>query len=217
MRSVLNIFLIVFSISGYPQKSGEWKLSRNQDGVKVYMRKSEDSKLKEVLGIMQVKSSLGALVSIAKDTKNHHLWIYANKSAVILKSISDFEWIYYNISEAPWPVSNRDIITHAVLQQDKTTYKISVISEGVPGYIPPKKDLVRIPRLRNKWEFTPKDNGLIEVKFEMSIDLGGDIPAWLVNMAIDKGPLNTLINLKKLVDSGMHKNKKLSYIMEKPQ
>jgi len=54
------------------------------------------------------------------------------------------------------------------------------------------------------------------VRFELLIDLGGDIPAWLVNMAIDKGPYYTLLNMSKVVKTSRYKDTYLNYIMEKP-
>ena len=203
-------------LSGFSQKASDWKLTRNQDGIKIYVRSVEGSRTKEILGFTQINTHLGALVSMVKDTKSHNLWIYANKSALLLKNISDFEWIYYNVSEAPWPVSNRDLITHAVLTQDNLTYKVRIDSDGRPDYIPHKENLVRVPRLSSVWEFTPKSYGIIDVRFELSIDLGGDIPAWLVNMAIDKGPFYTLLNMSKVVKTNKYSNTYLSYIKEKP-
>jgi len=216
MKFFFNLIITAsFSFSLFAQKANEWKLTRNQEGVKIYIRTAEGSRTKEVLGLMQMNTHLGALVSMVKDPKNHYLWIYANKNAKLLKLVNDFEWVYYNESEAPWPVSNRDLITHAKLKQDKFTNMVRIDSDGWPDYIPVKKDLVRVPKLSSVWEFTPKSEGIVDVRFELSIDLGGDIPAWLVNMAIDKGPFYTLLNMSKVVKTSLYKNEYLPYIKEK--
>jgi len=216
MKLLINLalFLIIPALT-FAQKASEWKLTRNQEGVKIYIRTVEGSRTKEVLGLMQMSTNMGALVNLVKDPDSHHLWIYANKNAKLLKTINDFEWFYYNVSEAPWPVSNRDLITHAIMKQDKSSLIVRIDSEGYPNYIPIKKDLVRVPKLKSIWEFTPAGEGKIDVRFELSIDLGGDIPAWLVNMAIDKGPFNTLLNMSKVINTNKYKNIKLSYIQEK--
>ncbi|MFN8258180.1 MAG: START domain-containing protein [Bacteroidales bacterium] len=208
------LFTLIF-FSAIAQKQDDWKITKQEGDIKIYMRKSDESRFKEVMGTMQVNSNLGALVYLVKDTKNHYKWIYANKNAEMLKSVNDFEWYYYNVSEAPWPVSNRDVITHAIMWQDKNTYKVTINSVGAPDYIPKKKDLVRIPRILTSWEFTPLGKNLVEVRFKLAIDLGGDIPAWLVNLAVDKGPFNTMSNMAKLIQSGTARNVNLSYIKEK--
>ncbi len=216
MKLLIHLILItIIPFCVFSQNASGWKLTRNQEGVKIYIRTVEGSRTREVLGLMQMSTNLGPLVSMVKDSENHHLWIYANKSAKLLKVINDFEWIYYNISEAPWPVSNRDLITHAKMKQDKTSGIVRIDSEGWPDYIPVKEDLVRVPKLRSVWEFTPAREGIVDVRFELSIDLGGDIPVWLVNMAIDKGPFNTILNMSKVVKTNKYKNTQLSYIQEK--
>jgi len=216
MKLLAILLLTLLSgFSGFAQKGDNWKLARDQEGVKVYLRSAGSMETKEVLGISRVPASLGALVSLVKDPEYHPNWIYANKQARFLKIISDFEWIYYNISEAPWPVRNRDLITRVKLEQDPNSYAVSIDSEGLPDYIPANKNLVRIARLKSSWVFTPKSNGIVDIRFELSIDLGGDIPAWLINLAIDKGPFNTIRNLKKAVKTDRYRNKVLPYIKEK--
>jgi len=216
MKLLAILLLTLLSgFSGFAQKGDNWKLARDQEGVKVYLRSAGSMETKEVLGISRVPASLGALVSLVKDPEYHPNWIYANKQARFLKIISDFEWIYYNISEAPWPVRNRDLITRVKLEQDPNSYAVRIDSEGLPDYIPANKNLVRIARLKSSWVFTPKSNGIVDIRFELSIDLGGDIPAWLINLAIDKGPFNTIRNLKKAVKTDRYRNKVLPYIKEK--
>lgn len=212
--SILFLF-ISYSMMALSQKSNEWKLTKNKDGIKIYMRKGTSSKTNEVLGIMQMNTHIGPLVQMVKDSENHYRWIYANKNAKTLQVINDFEWMYYNESEAPWPVSNRDVITHARIEQDLSSFIVKIYSDGMPGYIPVKKDLVRIQVLKNVWEFIPKEAGITEVHFTLSMDLGGDIPAWLVNLVIDNGPFSTIFNMSKLVQTNLYKNTYLSYIKEK--
>ena len=216
MKFLVKIILLTLftSIDCFSQEETGWALSRKSNGVNIYMRRNSNSPVKEVMGKMTVKSSLAALVYIVKDSENHYQWIYANKQARMLKTINNFEWIYYNESQAPWPVSNRDIITHAKMRQDSSSLKIVIDSKGIPKYMPEKEGLVRIPRLNTSWEFTPKKNGMVDVRFELEIDLGGNIPPWLVNVSIDKGPMNTLQNMSKLIAQDKYRKINLPYIKE---
>lgn len=216
MRLLNTLLLTILLVSsGFAQEAGDWKQVRDQEGVKIFLRSVKGLGFKEVLGLTRVSATLSALVSMVKDPENHHTWIYANKEARFLKTIGDSDWIYYNISEAPWPVRNRDLITHVNLEQNPDTYVVRIESEGWPDYIPANKNLVRIAMLKSLWVFTPMRNGIIDIRFELSIDLGGDIPAWLVNLAIDKGPFNTLLNLVEVVKTERYRSKILTYIKEK--
>lgn len=217
MKLLINLlFTFLIISSGFAQNADDWKLARNQEGVKIYLRSVKDARTKEVLGLTQVAATLGALVSMIKDPENHYTWIYANKEARFLKIISDFEWINYKISEAPWPERSSDLITHVKLEQDPDSYAVRIVSEGWPDYIPANKNYDRIAKLKSLWVFTPKSNGIIDIRFELSIELGGGIPPWLVNIAIDKGPYNTLLNIAEVVKRDMYRSKVLPYIKEKP-
>ncbi len=212
----LIIIFIILSISNtYSQNNNEWKLTKNKNGIKIYTRHSTESPIKEVKGVMTIKTSLASVIALVKDAKNQHNWVYLNKVAYLLKE-SDFEWLYYNESDAPWPVTNRDIVTHAKLIQNPRTYAIRINTKGIPDYIPEKKGIVRIKKLNSSWDFIPGKEGYVQVIFRLFIDLGGNLPAWAVNLAVDTGPYNTMQAMSEEIKRDKYKNAKRSFIKEKP-
>jgi len=98
-----------------------WKFIKDNDGIQVYSRKSDDSPIKEIKVQKVMETTLSSLVALMKDVDNHKNWTYANKKAKILEKHSEFSWIFYGYSEAPWPVANRDMVIHAKLSQDSVT------------------------------------------------------------------------------------------------
>ncbi len=205
----LTFILFVNTFNLFSQKN--WKETRYEDGIRVYMRNSDKTDIKEVLVETKMKATLSALVSIVKDSDNNKNWIYATANAEMLKEISDFEWLTYNESEAPWPIDNRDLSSRHKLTQFKND-RVHIRSIGEPDYIPEKKGIVRIPLLDSSWDFKAIDKNHAFVKFRLLIDLGGSLPSWLVNMAIDNGPFNTIKNMSSEVQKSMYKNSKLHYI-----
>ncbi len=218
VKKSLFLFLIqiLFVSSISAQENSKWSLSKNKNGIKVYTRHTVDSPIKEVMGEMELETSLSSLVAVAKDAKNHYNWVYLNKYAYLLEEPSNFEWYYYNESDAPWPVTNRDVVTHAELTQNPTTYAIRINTNGVPDYLEKKEGIVRILRLVSSWDFIPVKEGIILVRFKLFIDLGGKLPAWAINLAIDTGPFNTMDGMSNEVKREKYKNAKLSFIKEKP-
>ncbi len=85
----------------YAQKCEKWKLVRNQNNIKIFVRKHKNSGLKEVLGITEIKSNLSTIISFIKDTKNHPNWMYANKQTCALKTKHTLERILQSASTAP--------------------------------------------------------------------------------------------------------------------
>jgi len=206
--------LAILQLSFHPKNTGDWKLVTNKDGIKAYTRIVEGSSVKQVKVTTNFKSNLSPLVSLIKNVNTHKAWIYRCLKAKTINTISETEYYYYNESEAPWPISNRDIVTHAVISQDKETKTVKIISTGKPDYIEEIDGIVRIKDLQAKWYFIPKKDGTIDLTFYMHIDLGGGLPAWLINMAIADGPFETVYNLRKEAQKENNQKIKLSFIEE---
>ena len=209
--------LFIFSLSyTYAQSADSWVLTKDENGVKIYTRHNTESPIKEVKGVMELQTSLSSLVALVKDAENQHNWVYLNKVAYLLDQPSDFEWYYYNESDAPWPVTNRDIVTHAKLSQNPKTYTVKIRTNGIPNYIPVKDGIVRILKLKSSWDFIPLEDGIVKVEFRLFIDLGGNLPAWAINLAVDTGPFNTMSAMTEEIKRDKYRNAKRSFIKEKP-
>lgn len=147
--------------------------NKKQRWDKTYTRRSADSHIKETMGGADKNTSLSSIVALLQDTKNQYNRIYLNKSASLLFELSDFEQYYYSEMDAPWPVSNRGIISHAVLRQEVKTYVLSIENVGEPDCIAIKKGIVRLRNLKSLWDFVPEKDGEVTMKFQMFIDIGG--------------------------------------------
>ena len=44
------------------------------------------------------------------------------------------------------------------------------------------------------------------MEYYMKVNPGGLLPAWLVNLAVTKGPMDTMESLFELVESGYYEN-----------
>lgn len=218
MKPKTFIFIIItvsiLQFSFHSKTEEKWKLVKSKDGITAYTRNIEGSDIKQVKVKTSFKSNLSALVTLIKNVSTHEAWIYKCFKAETIKTISETEYFYYNESEAPWPISNRDIITHAVITQDKKTKTVTIISTGKPNYLKEITGIVRIKKLKAKWDFVPKNDGTIDLTFFISIDLGGGLPAWVVNMAIADGPFETVSNLRKEAQKEKYQKIKLNFIDE---
>lgn len=191
-----------------------WELVKNNKGISIYVRKHKNSSLKETLGIVKVETSLSSIIALLKDTKNHKNWMYANKKSKVLNSNNNFEWVLYTESEAPWPIKNRDLITHSTMNQDVKTCQIKINSYAIPSYITKKSGLVRIKEMNSEWQFTVINKSVIEIRFKILINLGGNLPIWLTNLAVDKGPYYTLSKMKLMLKSKKYQYINIPYIKD---
>lgn len=217
MKFSSPLFLIIlfsFSLVLQGQNDIEWKLVKNSNNIKAYVKKEPSSQIKKVKVETVLKTSLSELVAAIKDAENHKNWVFLNEKADVVEQIDEFNWIYYGISCTPWPVWDRDFVTKVHLEQNKTDYSIIVTSVSMPDYIPENKEMVRIRYIHLVWVFNPIGNGNVHISVEIETDPGGNIPIWLINMAVSKGPYKTVEGLINEIKSGKYKNHKLDYIEE---
>ncbi len=190
---LLNLILTNCLLFG--QDSNDWKLVKNPCGINVYVQKQCNIDIKKVKVVAKANANLSEVVSVIKDAENHKNWVFLNKEAFFVEETDDFNWKYYGQIDSPWPVSNRDFITNVKLVQDTSDFTITISSKSAPDFLPEKDGFVRIPYIDSRWTIYPINTDSVEISFELAADIGGKVPAWLVNLAVTKGPLLTMRGL----------------------
>jgi hypothetical protein len=191
-----------------------WELRTEKKDIKVYTRTFPDSKYKAIKVELILQTTLSRLVTVLLDIKTAPDWVYATKSAVLLKQVSPSELIYYSEVRLPWPMSNRDFIAHLITTQDPHTHVVTILGPTMNDYVPEKKDIVRVTRSEGKWILTPVDRDHIRVEYTLRTDPGGDIPAWLFNLFVTKGPLESFEHLKTQLDKPEYNDGRLPFIVD---
>lgn len=192
----------------------DWKLSESKEGMSVYTRTFPDSKFKAIKVELSLDATLSQLVAVVLDVNTGADWVYATKSSVLLKRVSPAEVVYYSEVKLPWPVHNRDFIAQLTATQDPATRVVTIYGPVVPDLIPVKKDIVRVRKSEGKWVITPIAKGRIKVEYTIRLDPGGDLPAWLFNLFVTKGPAESFANLKLQLKKPQYANVHLPFITE---
>ncbi len=188
-------------------------MKKETEGIKIYVRPSQHSNLKELKTVTRYKTSLSNLVALIADKESYPKWVYGCSKSYILKRVKENETYHYQQTDTPWPLSNRDMVVHNIVLQDSVSKVVTIKSKGYPEYIPHNASVVRVPEFSAYWKFTPLPNDEVEVEYFMSLDPGGEIPDWVVNIAVSEGPVKTLKNMEALLRRyNLHKN--LSYIKD---
>jgi len=198
----LSILFILYSSGLFAQTSETdgWKLAKDKQGIKVYTRCLEGSKLKELKVYTELNTSPEVLVQILMDVSHYNNWTENIKYSKLLKKISEEEIIIYSELKTLWPFDNRDAVDRARIQwsvnKDTVTFEIKSIRD----YIPEKEGVVRMPLADGEWRIYRMSPDKVKVVYHFAVDPGGRIPSWLVNMFIVDGPIKTLNNLKSYLE-----------------
>lgn len=195
-------------------QTNPWKLGKDQNGIKVYTRHVDGYSIDELKAELIVKAPMNAIVAVITDVDNYKNWIYACSTSSILKKISETEQYQYQVNDIPYPFSDRDIAIHFKIWEDPVTKKVFTSSTAEADYIPAKSGLVRIPVFIGGYEMTPLANGEVFISYQLRLDPGGSIPDWMVNIFIVKGPYESTLKLREMVESKKYDGAKFTFLTD---
>jgi len=198
MRISFFFFFFFSSWLLFSQSDEGWKLVKQQKGIDVYVKSIPESPVNAVKATTTLDCSITSAVAAILDVPNHSRWMYQCNNAKVLKMINDSTWYYYAQSSTPWPVLDRDYVSKIVARKTSNN-SISVAGKGIPDYLPEKKDIIRLPYSESEWKFTSLDPDEVYVELFLSVDVGGSVPPWLLNLFISRGPYQTMLNFSIMV------------------
>ncbi len=199
---LLSMCFITFFVNGQETK---FTFLKEKNGIKVFQRKSLTDGVNELLIQTTFNSKLSTIVEVFNDIEAYPQWVYKSNKSFLVKTIKPNEVEYYNNLDFPFPLHDRDIIIHNKIDQNKSNKILTSVSYATKGDISSLSNTVRIVDFNSKWTFTPlKDH--IFGEYIIKSSPGGSIPIWLINLAIDEGPIQTILNLKKRLQIQKYKD-----------
>jgi hypothetical protein len=212
LRAFVNALMLCLLVTkaSYAQ---DWQLKKDEDGIKVYTGRTPNSNFKSVKVECTVNAHLAQLIAFLLDVDKQHDWVYSNKTSRLVRKVSPAELIFYSEVSVPWPASNRDYISHInISQQTPTMTTIDAHTE--PDLLPEVPGKVRVKSSHAHWEITTLSKFQQQIVYTVQFDPAGALPAWLVNMFVTRGPLETFQKLKKYVANPEYENASLDFIKE---
>ncbi len=185
--------------------SKDWCLVEQEANIKIFTRLSDSTNLKELRILVEMTGDVDTLRYIINDANNFGDWVYKCSKSAPLEVPDGYQSAYVATTDFPFPLTDRELV--AISKQwidDEGRF----ITYGVSAheYIPPNEDMVRISHYESKWQIEKLEDNKIFIDYQSSVDPGGRIPNWVVNLAITTGPLKTFTMLSKLVEERSNLN-----------
>lgn len=201
MRSILLLTISLLASAG-AVFGQDWTKEKEKDGIVIFNRKIDGSKLKEFKGTVKVKTSVEKAVSMFTDVARHEKFMYKCKSGSVevLKKESAASFYTYMVIETPWPASARDVITHYKVGKPDKSGAVLIELTGAADLIPEKKGIVRVPKMKGYWKISPAGSGLVEITHQAYSSPGGNVPEAMANSASVDAPYTMLMNLRALLE-----------------
>jgi ribosome-associated toxin RatA of RatAB toxin-antitoxin module len=192
---------------------GPWGLeAHNKDNdIQVFTRVVENSPLKEFKGVTHIKADVASFVALLLDFEMATSWLHNVIEFKVMDAPSDTESVIYTVNKTPWPITNRDVYIRTAMSADKLgAVTLSFTAES--NSAEKNKDYIHMPELVGTWIFTPMEEGMVEVTYQVHANPGGSLPNWMVNAIVIETPLKTLLNLRKVIKSEKYQNKSYGFL-----
>ncbi|PWJ43091.1 START domain-containing protein [Sediminitomix flava] len=206
----IYVFLLLTVFEVKAQKN--WEFKKEKEQIKVYLKDVEGSKLKAFKGECDIKAPISNCIALIQDIPSLADWMPNTSFAKLLSNSADSLLVYYSVSEAPWPLSPRDGIYQYVFQYNKSEELLEVNIKLEANKLPEEKDKIRIRVGGGRWLLKKIDDFSTKVIFEFHADPAGDIPSWLANSVVVDTPIDTLKNMKNLVNTAKYTNQHFSFL-----
>jgi len=177
----------------------DWRLRREESGVKIYTRNVQGSPFEEFRGVVVINNtSLTGVLDIIMDVKNYPNNFPNCGSAQVLEQRGKYSDIHYLTIKAPWPVTDRDAIYEAetTFSQNGKRAEVKLIPRG--DYKEENKNFIRVHNGPGFWSLEEIAPRTVQVVYQLHPDPAGEIPAWIANSVIVLNPLKTLESLRSL-------------------
>lgn len=177
----------------------EWKRVAVRNGIKVYAKTAPDSKIKAMRAECELDVGVDEVVALLLDVQAAKRWVCHTKSCKIIKKVSDTELLYHTEVSLPWPLDNRDFVTHLRVMRNENSPIVTIEAPAIPGIMPVREGVVRVNSSINRWVLHPLPNARVRVEYTLQVDPGGHIPAHIVNMFACRAPIETFQNMRKVL------------------
>mgnify|MGYP001042949633 FL=1 len=196
IRSSFVFFTLLFPVLGMTQ-TGEWKLKKEENDIKVFTKDIEGASLDAFKGVGKIRASVQQVMDVLLDGGNYTEW-YPNCSVAEQKENTPERQVNYSVTDAPFPVSDRD--SYVELTYDTLENGMRINLRALPNYGPEIEDRVRIHLTKGFWRLEKLDDQTTLVTYQMQADPGGSIPSWLANTTAVDMPLESLENLREMAE-----------------
>jgi hypothetical protein len=196
----ITLILTFFILPCVVLAQEKWDLKKSANGIKVYTRKLDNEKFKEVKVLCEINAPAERLISVLQNVAHHKDWVYQTKLSYLVSRRGRDTVTYYSEVMVPWPVSNRDFVVQLAFHRDSANKVLKIRATSIPKLLPEKPDIVRVPYSLGLWNVYTLPDNRIKIEYTLSVNPGGSLPVWLVNLTATAGPFDSFKKLKEILE-----------------
>jgi hypothetical protein len=198
MKTLPVLCALLLPVFCAPTIAEEWKLARDEDGIKVYLNSAPGSQYQSFRGVARIKADVQTLSYLQENLTIACKWLYACADMRLLKVDGDSTFVYLTTA-LPWPAATRDMVLKVQTEQGDDGSVLRHLS-AVNDMEPTVPGMIRVEQLQGIWQMVPKGERETEVTYQLQAEPAGDIPSWLANRFVIDAPMVTLKTLRAVAE-----------------
>lgn len=189
---------------------GEWRLIKHDKKreIRIFVKNEEGKNIRTFRSEGIYDYPIEDLARVQSDIENYSKWYFSSRDTRLLKKVSDTEFIFYLVHDAPIGLPDRDVILKAVIEPMNTRRPyVTIRMTSLPDYLPPKPPYTRMVAENYTMKWTPMGPNRTKREVEGFIDPGGSSPAWAINFVQGKGPYANMIGMSRMLENSKYWHK----------
>jgi hypothetical protein len=189
----------------------EWRLSKSDKlhNIKVYVKNEEGKNIRSFRVEAMLDAPLEVVTRVQSDVDSYTRWYFATLESKLLKKVSDKEFIFYLVHDAPIGMPDRDVVLKATIEPMTAKRPFVVIKMvSIPDFIPARPPFVRMNAENYVVKFTPQGKDKTLLESEGFIDPGGVSPSWAINYIQGKGPYTNMMGMQRMINLPLYRDAK---------
>lgn len=173
------------------------QLSLNKNGIEIYRCKLDHSPYDGVLVKFEASGRVQDYLDLATDVTRFDQWHYRAVDPQLIQLNDDSSFVFHSKVDTPWPLDPRDMVQQLTVKGNHQHAQVLIV--GKPDFIPEEDGYIRIPYISSRMDARQVSESIIQFSYYAEAHPGGDIPAWVVNLFSNVGPMQTFQKLRELL------------------
>lgn len=208
------LLLVMTSFPRAETKWQQWEFHKQDGPTTLYTRYVKGAQLKAFKAATTLEAPLASVMAIIGDVQGAPRWMHLCRSLDMVEVNRDSgEFVSYLITNAPWPIKDRDVYIQNSFYQDPETYEIIITGTQADNYADEVAGKVRIPEMYHQWRITPIDYSTTRLELVGHGQPGGMIPQWIANWVATDMPEESFRSIHQLLTLDKYKVKQAQEIV----
>lgn len=198
MTRIVCLLLLLSGVSQWALGTPLWELELDEEGIRVETRTIDGSGVRAFQATVDVAGAAESVLALMDDPASYTQWVHGCSYSTFLSKPDLFHRLSYQVNDMPLLITDRDLVMWVVVTAEaRGEYRIEMSNRPQAH---PEQGLVRVNRLQGSYRLIPLDEAHTRIIWEQHIEPGGYLPDWLVNQLLRNIPLNSLRNLRGLIE-----------------